>query len=294
MKGLKPGKKSWVHGTKLVFLSARFVAWHAAKEQGVVVVGKFYTEIANLYILKYGYDLGDNEDLEEDIADPQDANARIPGSDKLNKEEADRHSKLTANLRKRITAWYRRTYRGVDKQDKNIFADLLSGALDMAVGCPTRSQPTHFFSRKFYEERIKGRFESAWALEVERTKNLGEEPPAEIKIRNEVTKEVWEEETEDFWAEVLAAVDTEHRAAVKAWEMTWVAGEEKSAEVLSASLKNAGFLLEPLAEAIMQKFGMNVSIMLCGPIGDRGGAIEVQSVHARHDTRAGAAEMVPV
>ncbi|KAJ7065086.1 hypothetical protein B0H15DRAFT_958574, partial [Mycena belliarum] len=50
--------------------------WRAADEAGQVALGTFYTDIANLYILKYGYDLQDQDDLEVDVEDPVDPNAK--------------------------------------------------------------------------------------------------------------------------------------------------------------------------------------------------------------------------
>jgi hypothetical protein len=41
-------------------------------------------------------------------------------------------------------------------------------------------------------------------------------------------------------------------------------------------LNNALHYLQPVADAAAAKFGMNVSILLAGPIGDKGGAIGVR------------------
>ncbi|KAJ6502978.1 hypothetical protein DFH09DRAFT_1335742 [Mycena vulgaris] len=277
--GVKPGKVSWIHGTKLKFFASRSDDWHTVDLQGSVALGRFLTKMANLYILKYGYELGDNEDLAEDVDDPVDADAKVPGSDDLT-EEAEARSKFHATLRRRIGQWYRHIYRGVDERDKNSFAELLSGALDAGLPYPTKPQATHFYSCRHYAERIKARFDLEWALEVQNAKDLGEDMPYEIAVRNKVTKQAWEDETDDFREGVLADLEVEHQAAVKAWEMANAEGPEKTPEQLHASLKNAVFLLEPLAAVIRQKFGMNVAILLCGPVGERGGAIEVQSVHA--------------
>jgi hypothetical protein len=69
----KPGKVSWVHGTKLKFFEGRKPQWLSSTEAGKS--GPFYTKMARLYTLKYGYELKDHEDLAEDIADPPDEEA---------------------------------------------------------------------------------------------------------------------------------------------------------------------------------------------------------------------------
>jgi hypothetical protein len=46
---------------------------------------------------------------------------------------------------------------------------------------------------------------------------LEEQRPKEITVRNAVTKECWEAESEAFKKEVKAALDTEHEAAKEAY-----------------------------------------------------------------------------
>ncbi|KAJ7614718.1 hypothetical protein DFH06DRAFT_1344050 [Mycena polygramma] len=278
--GKKPGKESWVHGTKLKFLTKFVDDWRAAHEQGVVFLGRFYTKVTNLYLLKYGYFLKDDEDLVEDTEDPVDPNARIPGSESLTSEEAEFRSDYTLVLRKRIAAWYCRTYRDVSESEKNFFADILGGMDGAGPGHPKRAQLIHYYSRRWYEERVKARFEAAFMVEKQLAKDLGKEEPSEIKVRNEITREVFEEETEEFQEELKRGVEAEYTAAVRAWELTRGETQTRTPAELNAALKSAGFYLEPLAEAIKEKFGLNCTILLCGPMGDRGGAIEVRSVHA--------------
>ncbi|KAJ7833657.1 hypothetical protein B0H13DRAFT_2370320 [Mycena leptocephala] len=257
----KPGKQSWIHGTKLTFFASRSEEWKAASESGYTVLGTFYTKVTNLYLLKYGYDLKDDEDLAEDTADPTDPDAMIPGAESLSQEDAEERSVHTVALRKKIAAWYCRTYQ------------------QWAWSSQTR--PAYpFYSQRWYNERVKAQFEARWEVEKRNTENLDKDAPSEIKIRNEVTQDVFMEETEEFKAELQLEVEAEYVAAVRAWELTRAEKPAKTPEELNAALKNAAFYLEPLAEAIREKFGLNCTIMLCGPMGDRGGAIEVRSVHA--------------
>jgi hypothetical protein len=75
--GRKPGKVSWVHGTKEVFFRTCAEDWQTAKRLSQEKVSKFYDDITNLYIQKYGYDMKDDEDLKEDVPDPTDPNAEM-------------------------------------------------------------------------------------------------------------------------------------------------------------------------------------------------------------------------
>lgn len=94
---LKPGKDSWVYGTKLKFF-ARY------KDEYLRVAplrkaGDLYTKLAKLFVIKYGYYMDDNEDLEDDIPDPPDSAADKVVNEVLPEGEAERRSAYTANLR---------------------------------------------------------------------------------------------------------------------------------------------------------------------------------------------------
>lgn len=100
---VKPGKKSWVFGTKLQFFSSRKDAWLAATQNSdKVKAGKFYDKMAKLYIKKYGTEMGWFEDLEEDIDDPCEEDVDEAGAEDLedlSEEEAERRSKFFKELR---------------------------------------------------------------------------------------------------------------------------------------------------------------------------------------------------
>ncbi|KAJ7023217.1 hypothetical protein C8F04DRAFT_1193678 [Mycena alexandri] len=280
-EGVKPGKVPWIHGTKLAFFTKRVDEWRAESAAGSVSVARWYTRITNLYLLKYGHNMADDEDLAEDVPDPTNPDEKLPDSDDLSEEEANRRSENALRIRGRIAAWYCRTYRTVEQSDKQLFASILGDSENRGPDYPRKPQEIHFYSRKYYDERVKARFERTWKVEVERAEALGQssEDLKEIKVRNRVTKEVFEEESEDFRAELKLAVEAEHKAAIRAWELTRVETPTRTPAEINAALKNAGFYLEPLAEAIATKFMLNCSILICGPVG-RGGAIEVRSVHA--------------
>jgi hypothetical protein len=121
---------------------------------------------------------------------------------------------------KRIAAWYCRTYRTVDERDKNMFADILGGLGNEGPGYPRKAQLLHYYSRRWYDERVKAQFEEAWRVEKERAKDLQIEPENELKVRNGVTRVVFMEESDEFQEELKKGVEAEHVAAVRAWELT--------------------------------------------------------------------------
>jgi hypothetical protein len=81
----RPRKKSWVHGTKLVFFSKRKEEWLGECE--AKRAGTFYTKMAKLFIKKYGCLIRDDQDLEFDIADPPDSATNEVVHEVLDEEE---------------------------------------------------------------------------------------------------------------------------------------------------------------------------------------------------------------
>lgn len=69
-----PGKVSWVFGTKEIFFGNRKDQWMEAVE--LKKQTKFYDKMTRMYILKYGYNLGWNDDIEVDVSDPEDGSIR--------------------------------------------------------------------------------------------------------------------------------------------------------------------------------------------------------------------------
>jgi hypothetical protein len=55
----------------------------------------------------------------------------------------------------RLGNWYRGEYSSLLKSDKAAFKDLFTGVLDGAPAKPQHGRIHHFYSRKFYESRIK-------------------------------------------------------------------------------------------------------------------------------------------
>ncbi|KAJ7897381.1 hypothetical protein B0H13DRAFT_2337915 [Mycena leptocephala] len=266
----KPGKASWVWGTKLVFFEKRKDMWLLAHENKTP--GEFYTKVARLFTAKYGWELGEDEDFEEDVEDPPDWVSDKVVNERLSPEETKSRQKFHDKLRDRIGQWYRGQYSGLVKRDKSSFAELFVDAPDK----PRQPQLVQFYSTRYYDTRVKDRFDERWQALLKRAEHSGLPPPKVIKVQNEVTKEVWDDETPEFQAEVERARDKYHAAMLKAWEDSLADSPSKTPEELDGALKNAAHYLKPFSDAMAEKYGMCVSILLCGPIGSRGGRVEMR------------------
>ncbi|KAJ7434718.1 hypothetical protein FB451DRAFT_1195097 [Mycena latifolia] len=270
-----PGNTSWIWGTKLVFFSNRKDDYLKMAEKKDA--GSFYTKMARLYELKYGMELDDDEDMVPDVPDPDNAEANKVMHHKDSPEDAARlaaHKKLRA----RIGEWYRRKYSGLLKNNKTAFQELFTGVLDGAPAKPQRPQLLQFYSRKFYDERIKDRYEQTLDARKKRAMFTDEPVPAELALRNEVTKQAFEAETPAFREEVKAALEREYELAVVGWKASLADSPTRTPEEMAVTFENAAYYLQPFVDAIQERFGMCVSLLLCGPIGKRGGV--GLSVHA--------------
>ncbi|KAF7373976.1 hypothetical protein MSAN_00610300 [Mycena sanguinolenta] len=274
----RPGKLSWVHGTKLSFFARRKAEWLREADAGRS--GSFYTKMAKLYVKKYGYHLADDQDLAVDIEDPPDSAANEVTHEVLTPAEADFRKTYMKNLRTRIGAWYRTEYGRLLKSDEAAFKELFTGILDGAPPTPQRPRMVHFYSRKFYDDRVKPYVEERLEALTRRAELSGEDLPRKIDVISKVTAERWEAETAGFKAECQVAMEREYEAALKAWESSLADSPTQTPEERAAALGNIAHYLVPFVEAIEQRFGMCASVMLAGPIGIRGGRIGVQSVHA--------------
>jgi hypothetical protein len=104
-------------------------------------------------------------------------------------------------------------YRGsVEKKKTKVSFKALFDKPELDPPAPKKLRVVHFYSRRFYQERIKDRVTARWAA-VSKLAN----PPKEITIRNQVTKECWDAEDPSFQEEVEAALQNEHKAAKKAY-----------------------------------------------------------------------------
>ncbi|KAJ7665758.1 hypothetical protein B0H17DRAFT_1210765 [Mycena rosella] len=131
------------------------------------------------------------------------------------------------------------------------------------------------YEGRFYHNSIKDRVAARWAA-VSRRPN----PPAMVHVRQKVTREAWDGETEAFRQEVMEAIAKEHAVAVEAYNLAITGDAPMTAEEYDVALNNTVYYLQPFADGIHERFGMNVAILMCGPIADRGGRIEVQSIHS--------------
>ncbi|KII88849.1 hypothetical protein PLICRDRAFT_175110 [Plicaturopsis crispa FD-325 SS-3] len=205
-----PGPVPWIRGTKLKFFDSRREAWQRAVEAGPDKAGTFYTNVTKLFFKKYGWDLKYDDDLAEDVDDPPDECLDEEDSDAedLDEEVAAFRAAEYSKIRTKIAQWYRYTYRKIVKRDTR--TEMLNGLFDemfhLAPKPPRKMRMEQFYSTKYYETRIKPEFEKAWVTaqtEWKASQAAGEnqKEPSRISVRNQVTKTMYEAESDQFKAD---------------------------------------------------------------------------------------------
>ncbi|KAJ7429401.1 hypothetical protein B0H11DRAFT_1945070 [Mycena galericulata] len=277
-KGGKRGKKSWVSGTKLAFFERRKEDWRLAVQGDSA--GAFYSHVSKLFISKYGWHFDLATDLEEDSEDPDDDTADMIYDDEDDQEDEENEARFEyyTDLRTKVGQWYRYHYRKITGAEN--FASLFAEGEGVGPKPPRVKRVLHVYSAHYYATRVKASYEKEWTrvtgLLVE-----GEEKPHKVNVRNGVTKKCWEAETAEFRKMVEDLRDRENKEAREKWEAEQEREvSERTAEDYDQALRNAAVTLQPFADAASKRYGMAVSILLVGPVGAKGGAIEVRSVHA--------------
>ncbi|KAK6997436.1 hypothetical protein R3P38DRAFT_3219441 [Favolaschia claudopus] len=274
----KPGPPPWIWGTKLKFFEARKEDWIKANEKNGA--GDFYAKMAKLYIWKYGHNLEDGQDFEYDVADPPDWLADHVVNERLPAGESTRKQECYAKAKERLGQWYRAQFTSLLKEDKSAFGGLFAPLGNVMGQAPRKPQLMHFYSTRNYETRVKERAEARFQELVKEAELSGEPAPHMLAVRNEVTKACWQEESDVFKEETMQALERAHEITLRAWKEGQSDGPSRTAEEYNASLKTAAHYLQPFVDSIAERYGMCVSLLMAGPIGDRNGHIEMRSVHA--------------
>lgn len=140
---------------------------------------------------------------------------------------------------------------------------MFTGILDGAPPKPTRGQINHYYSRKFYDTRVKERADARIAALKRRAQLAGEPEPKPIDVISKVTKEVWEEETPEFRKECELAMEREYAESLKAWEQSLADSPTRTPEEISAYVVWAYVGAEELTSAIERWITRHI---ICSPL----------------------------
>ncbi|KAG6822971.1 hypothetical protein H0H92_011853 [Tricholoma furcatifolium] len=192
--------------------------------------------------------------------------------------------KLTKNSQK-ISNWYRYQMTTVNSgKARSQVQDFIEAFNDMSTVRPRKQTALSLYSKRFYPSRIKETVKAEWAAKTDEERKVS---GARLKHINQMTKDFWNKETEEFRKTLEDECDANYQDAMEAFRngRSWT---PRTAEEYDEAIHEAPKILLPLVETLAQYYGMSASILLCGPMAD--GKINVRSMHS--ETKTGRTMMI--
>ncbi|KAJ7432046.1 hypothetical protein B0H11DRAFT_2261110 [Mycena galericulata] len=259
--GKAPGRVSDFSGEKKTWLETfRDLLVEAGSDPGPV-----YTDVTNLFLLRYGFDLPFAQNVE---GDPKDNPP--PAGETVSPEEKARRDEIRAKLRVKLANWYRNRYKGKKVHAGTIKQILLSMHSMTGRGARPRRKPAVvMYSKLHYATRVKPGFDEKWAAAKETTPHN-----FRVSMSRDYVRSCWEKESKDFRKAVEDEAEETHLKELKEWRASRTVPEQ-SAEQAHENLNDVGI---PLADALAERLGAQVVILVVGPVGSEGGEVCLRTV----------------
>ncbi|KAF7796177.1 hypothetical protein EIP86_007351 [Pleurotus ostreatoroseus] len=280
-----PGRQSWVQGEKLIFLESLKENYLTAKTDSAL--SDFLDYLQSLWLYKYGYDLPLDAQLDGPVPDVSNVQiSAVPGLQDVTPEVAKQRAAYIKTLRRKLYSWYYNKYNTLRRRDQ---ADEVN-ALIRHMAEPKRQRKLsvlNAYNKLFWECRIKQvveerwePMEAEWALKKARGEaDDKQKNAAHFKLQNEVAKELYDAEDEETKAAVMELVKKDGEEKAAAASQPKVLPVPETPEEYDHAMKHLPPYLQNIADSLMRRTGMICSIMLCGPIPDKGGKLAVRSLH---------------
>lgn len=107
--------------------------------------------------------------------------------------------------------WFHRTGNVTIKQTTHDIGKLLEDLSEPTPHAPRKPRPQHYYSRRYFNERIKPTFEQVWAKVSTAPVPPGEKAPTRLGIQNKVTSDCWDKEPKEFKEYIQSLIDDEHQ-----------------------------------------------------------------------------------
>ncbi|TFK78369.1 hypothetical protein K466DRAFT_507386 [Polyporus arcularius HHB13444] len=223
----------------------------------------FYSRLTLLFIRFFTWDRALDSDGNGPDEQPSEDNLnQVLDVTGLEPSEIARRNTIYIELRSKLQRWFR--YHGTKALKSK--------------RPPRRMQTLQFYSKLYYETRIKSTVDAEWPKVVAQAGSKGTPAPKRLKHQNAVIARKFAAETPEFQAALKAQRDAEFDEELAAWKASSLDAMDgpKTAEEFAQALEEASTWIHPLAESLHKRLGLNVSILLTGPMGSSGGRIDVK------------------
>ncbi|KAJ7023337.1 hypothetical protein C8F04DRAFT_1193589 [Mycena alexandri] len=231
----KPGKPSWIWGTKLTF----FRRPERPVGEGVGVQRGGWDG----HILYKG-----GEAVIPPMLSPMETASR--------QETHNKPARADSRDEQRLGQWYRAQFTSLLKDDKTAFGELFAGITEGLRAKPRRPRILQFLLETVLRDARQSASGSA---------NRGAREAGGI-IRAWRRPTVCGRRRNDCWS-------ASFEASVKAWEASLADSPSRTPEEYNASLKTAAILLQRSATRFSSAMAVVCHCLLCGPIGENGGDV---------------------
>ncbi|KAK0438385.1 hypothetical protein EV421DRAFT_1906628 [Armillaria borealis] len=258
----KPRNSTWAIGSRTPFFESQEGNWRAHVR--VRKAGEFYDYITLRYQVKYE-GIAADVDLENPTPDMPTAEQIKAWKAARKEEEKDLSpdqlaekqaldTSLYKNLRTRIASWFNWRFNG----------GLNHAAKDLLMCTLT------FFTSRISSKTVDAEYAQS-AVKSERIR---------FSITKMKIKEHWEREREDVKMMVHNRVETDFQEAMSKYKKLTTGPKDKTAEDYHLALTQGSNYVQVIANTLRDRFGLQVSVLLAGPIGANGGTVEVRSIHS--------------
>ncbi|KAF8059253.1 hypothetical protein FPV67DRAFT_1454402 [Lyophyllum atratum] len=267
------GRHSWVKGSKLEFFEAREEEFFDARDAGQHATGNFYHKMARLFILRWGWDLPFDEDGPVLLEASESSGAGpLDYSDVAQDEQEERRERYKL-LQKNVGQWFRYRFTRIKKsKTHDSVQEILETFQDMSAVRPRKQTALHLYSSRNYKEKFKKPFDELWNTIKD---NIPK--PTRVTASNEFVREAWLKETPEYRLAMEKETESIFEKELKEYKGDGV-WTPRTPEEYDQAMTDSATTLIPFADAIAQRLGVYVTIMLCGPMAE--GKVELRSIHS--------------
>ncbi|KAJ6459370.1 hypothetical protein C8R47DRAFT_1226660 [Mycena vitilis] len=230
--------------------------------------GSVYTDVTSRFLMRYGYDLPFAQNVE---GNPDDNPPDLSGP--VDDVEQARRDDLRAKLRTKLGNWYRNRYRG-KKVHAGAIRNILSSMQAMTgPGARPRLKPAFLmYSKLHYRTRVKPEFDKWWKVAK---KTIPEKE--RISLSQDFVRTAYGKESAEFKEQMEEEAVRAHAQDLAEWKASRQP-QTPSAENYHDALETLSEVGIPLADALAERLGAQVVILVVGPVGAEQGEVCLRTV----------------
>ncbi|KIP01196.1 hypothetical protein PHLGIDRAFT_17371 [Phlebiopsis gigantea 11061_1 CR5-6] len=292
------GRPTWAKGPVHEYLMAAKDDWLEAtsRDSTATFYDKVTSGIINLVGHEGAKDIVDGKTMlpkkkrkkgrQQDNDTTAESEQQEPGVELTEEELAQQKSEVWDELRMKVVAWCNHAYKKFDNlavlAEVKRMIHITQGIMEEKV---YKMHDINYYEKTYFDDRLKTDTQRRMdeALESWNASNRTTKKPAFLSILHTIAKEHWQRESQDFQDKLRVANEQdyqERRAAAKAAsEYATKLDKPQTPQEYAAALDTSGVILQAVAEAMAQRTGMLVSILMVGPVANKGGQIQMRSVH---------------